>query len=230
MTILAALILLALSPQTPPAADPARPAIEKKTVSAGALSLHYLTIPWGPQTFAAMEQGGESFYAKRTWPFARLEAKEPFSLDGVAVSPGNYALVFHPNTPDNKGMSLELRKIAVPEFLVPGNVMTRTPEGESKVTSPASFATGAELASNLVLELQPAATGTKLVVRYGDRRLIKELGLSKVSQEPPSRKPWRARRRPGATIDRNEARRARTRRKRARRALSPRARPRATRG
>jgi hypothetical protein len=155
--------------------ESARPAIEKKTVNAGPLSLHYLTIPWGPNTFMAMERGGDSFYAKRTWPFARLETKEPFTLDGVAVPPGNYALVFHPNTADGRGMSLEVRKIAVAEFLVPGNVMTKTPEGAAAATSPAAFSTAADTVPSLLLELRPGVTGTELVVRYGDRRLIKEL-------------------------------------------------------
>jgi hypothetical protein len=157
------------------AAAPAAPSIEKKTVSASGLQVHYLTVPWGPNTFAAMERGGESYYAKRTWPFARLETTKPVSIEGSKLPAGNYALVFHPNTPDQKGMSLEVRKIAVPEFLVAGNVMTKTPEGEAVATVPAVFETVPETASALGIELVPAEGGSRLVLRYGDRRLVKEL-------------------------------------------------------
>jgi hypothetical protein len=124
-----------------------------------------------------MERGGESYYAKRTWPFARLETTKPASIEGTKIPPGNYALVFHPNTPDQKGMSLEVRKIDVPEFLVPGNVMTRTPEGEEVARVPTAFETGGETVPALLVELQPRDGGARLVIRYGDRRLTKELGL-----------------------------------------------------
>jgi hypothetical protein len=173
LTILGVLPLpLPLPLQDAPAAAPA---IEKKTVSASGVSVHYLTVPWGPNTFAAMERGGESYYAKRTWPFARLQATKPFTIEGAKVPAGNYALVFHPNTPDQKGMSLEVRKIAVEEFLVAGNVMTKTPEGEAVATIPAVFETVPETASALGVELKPAAAGSELVLRYGDRRLRKAL-------------------------------------------------------
>ena len=139
--------------------------------------MHFLTIPWGPNTFAEMERGGDSFYAKRTWPFARMETKVPVTLEGTTLPPGNYALVFHPNTADNKGMSLEVRKILVEEFLVPGNVMTKTPEGETMSRSAASFETVAETVPALALDLKAGGQGASLVIRYGDRRLTKELSF-----------------------------------------------------
>lgn len=164
-------------PQQAAAPEAERPAIEKKAVSAGGVTVHFLTIPWGPNTFAAMERGGESFYAKRTWPFARMETTVPVTIEGTKLLPGNYALVFHPNTPDNKGMSLEVRKIAVPEFLVPGNVMTKTPEGETAATSSAAFETVAETAPVLALELLAAKDRASLSIRYGDRKLVKTLAF-----------------------------------------------------
>jgi hypothetical protein len=174
MTPAAALLLtLLVQAQTPDA--PPRPAIEKKLVEADGLSLHFLTIPWGPNTFAAMEKGGESFYANRTWPFARLQTTVSLTLAGTTVPPGNYALVFHPNTPDNKGMSLEVRKIAVEEFLVAGNVMTRTPEGDTVARAPVSFETVGEGVPALDLTLRPREGGSSLVIRYGDRQLVKDL-------------------------------------------------------
>lgn len=168
-----ALTLLAGPGQEP--AEPVRPAIEKKVVQAGPVTLHYLTVPWGPNTFAAMERGGDSFYAKRTWPFARMETTLSVTLERQTLPAGNHALVFHPNTPDNKGMSLEVRRIAVEEFLVPGNVMTRTPEGETVAQTPAVFETEGETAPTLLIELQAALDGARLLIRYGDRRLVREL-------------------------------------------------------
>jgi hypothetical protein len=67
MISLAATLLAAATLLQDPA--PSRPPIEKKQASGEGLTVHFLTIPWGPNTFAAMEEGGESFYAKRTWPF-----------------------------------------------------------------------------------------------------------------------------------------------------------------
>src|SRR4029453_6921231 len=117
----------------------------------------------------------DSYYAKRTWPFARLETTKPVSIGGTSVPAGNYALVFHPNTPDQKGMSLEVRKISVPEFLVVGNALTKTPDGEAVATLPAVFETVPDTAGSLGIELLPAEGGSRLVLRYGDRRLVKDL-------------------------------------------------------
>ena len=164
-------------PQQASAPEPERPAIEKKTVSAGGVAISFLAIPWGPNTFAAMEKGGDSFYAKRTWPFARMETKVAVTIEGTTLPPGNYALVFHPNTPDDKGMSLEVRKIAVEEFLVAGNVMTKAPEGETVARGPAVFETVKETAPALTVALLPGSEGASCVIRYGDRRLVKALSF-----------------------------------------------------
>jgi len=174
---LLALSLLALTVPQQAAPEADHPVIEKKTATTGGVTVHFLTIPWGPNTFAAMEHGGDSFYAKRTWPFARMETKVPVTLEATTLPPGNYALVFHPNTADNKGMSLEVRKILVEEFLVPGNVMTKTPEGETVSRSAAAFETVAETVPALALDLQAGGRGASLVIRYGDRKLAKELSF-----------------------------------------------------
>jgi hypothetical protein len=176
-----AFAVLALAAATLPPSDQAgapeaeRSPIEKKSVTLGGIGIHFLTIPWGPNTFAAMEKGGDSFYAKRTWPFARMEAKVPVTIEDTRLPPGNYALVFHPNGLDDKGMSLEVRKIAVPEFLVAGNVMTKTPEGETVARGPAVFETVKEIAPALLVELLPSPGGATCVIRYGDRKLVKAL-------------------------------------------------------
>jgi hypothetical protein len=118
-----------------------------------------------------MERAQEGFYNQRTWPFARLESTKAVTVDGTIVPPGNYALVFHPNTPDNAGMGLEIRRIAPGEFLQTGNVMTATPEGETVWRGRIRFDAVDTTEPALRVALEPAEKATKLVVRYGDRRL-----------------------------------------------------------
>ncbi len=125
-----------------PAAEPKRPAITIQTVEAPGVQVFHLNMPWGPETFAAMERPGEGFYNRRSWPFARMETTRALKIEDTALPAGNYALVFHPNTPEDEGMSLEVRKIAPGEFLQNGNVMTRTPEGETVWQAPVTFETG----------------------------------------------------------------------------------------
>jgi len=170
-------LALVLSPVPDPQAGgaDAPPPITIHTAAAPSLKVFYLNLPWGPNTFAAMERGGDSYYAKRTWPFARLESTAPLTLEKTTLPPGNYALVFHPNTPDNEGMSLEVRKIQVAEFLEPGNVMTRTPEGESLWRAPIRFDTVPGISPHLVVDLESSPGEVSLVVRYGDRRLVRPL-------------------------------------------------------
>lgn len=161
--------------EVPAPAEPKRPAIVIQSASAGPMSVHYLNIPWGPNTFAGMEKAADGFYNRRAWPFARLETKSAATIDGKRLPAGNYALLFHPNTQENAGMSLEVRKIAAGEFLQPGNVMTLAPEGDPILRIPVSFETVPETAPALAIQLLPGKEATSLTVRYGDRRLVKEL-------------------------------------------------------
>jgi hypothetical protein len=146
-----------------------------QTVEAGGVKVHFVPLPWGPETFAGMERGEDSYYNRRSWPFARLETRVALTLDGTRVAPGNYALVFHPNGADKKGMSLELRRIDVPEFLRPGNVMTPTPAGETVYKAPVAFTTVSDTVPALSLTLAEAMGTVSLEVRYGNRRLTKDL-------------------------------------------------------
>jgi hypothetical protein len=174
MISLALLALLQAEPAASPSPSPsasARPSITIQTATAPGLTVSYLTAPWGPLTFAAMERAQEGFYNRRTWPFARLESTRALSVNGTALPPGNYALVFHPNTPDNAGMGLEIRKIAPGEFLQTGNVMTATPEGETVWQGRIHFDAVDTTEPALRVELKAEAKATRLVVRYGDRRL-----------------------------------------------------------
>ena len=176
MITLASLALAAALAQAAPAEEaPPKPAITIQSASAPGVKVFYLNAPWGPNTFAAMEKPGEGFYNKRTWPFARLETTRPISIAGTSVPAGNYAFVFVPNTADDKGMSVELRKLSVAEFLQPGNVMTSTPEGPTVWRESARFERTDTTEPALKIDLAPHMAGTKLVVRYGDRRLVRDL-------------------------------------------------------
>jgi len=176
MTTLALVALAALAQAAPAAEEaPAKPAIKIQSADAPGVKVFYLNAPWGPNTFAAMEKPGEGFYNKRTWPFARLETSRAISIGGTSVPAGNYAMVFVPNTTEDKGMSIELRKLSVPEFLQPGNVMTPTPEGPTVFHEAARFERTDTTEPALKIDLAPHMAGTKLVVRYGDRRLVRDL-------------------------------------------------------
>lgn len=155
-------------------AAPARPRITLQSVTLPSLTVSYLSLPWGPNTFATMEKAGETFYNRRLWPFAQLTLETTVSLEGTPIPPGRYALLFHPNGPTNQGMSLEVRQVAA-DFLEPGNAMAPAPEGKTMLRVPARFETVAETAPALAIALTPGKGVTSLTVRYGDRRLVKEL-------------------------------------------------------
>ncbi len=160
-----------------PRGEEKKPTVTIESAQSGRVCVRYLKIPWGPNTFAAMQKGGDSFYARRTWPFAHLELKAPVSLEGTKLPAGHYALVLHPNTPDDQGMSLEVRKIRVSEFLEEGNVMTPTPSGESLWRGPARFDLAALTSPHLLIELAPGKGGVSLIVQYGDYKLVKDLAF-----------------------------------------------------
>jgi len=170
---LAALLTLGLAASPVQDADAPRPAISIHTAKTADAEVFYLSIPWGPNTFAGMERPGEGYYNRRSWPFARLETTTTLTLDGTRIPPGNHALVFHPNTPDDTGMSLEVRRIDVPEFLQEGNAMTRTPDGETVWRAPVRFETVPSTVTTLEIHLVPEGDGFRLDVRYGDRRTSK---------------------------------------------------------
>jgi hypothetical protein len=178
MILAPAVVLALIAVVSPQQAEAPKAPVVIQTSTAGTATVKSLSIPWGPNTFAEMESASDSFYNKRTWAFARLETKAPLTLYGAVIPAGNYALVFHPNTRENKGMSLEVRKIAVAEFLEAGNVMTATPAGETIWKAPIRFQTGADVAPALKVDISGPVSGKlSLVVRYGDRTLVKEFGL-----------------------------------------------------
>lgn len=173
---LAALVAVPLSAQgTAQTQATARVPVTIRTVEAAGVKVHFQNLPWGPLTFATMESASDSFYNKRSWPFARLETSVPVTLDGTRVSPGNYALVFNPASVEHPAMSLEVLKVAPGEFFQAGNPMTRTPAGESVFKAPIAFDRASETVPALEVALGEAEGGLSLDVAYGDRRLSKKL-------------------------------------------------------
>jgi hypothetical protein len=175
MGMIVLLLVLGQASQAPdnavgPVEPPRRAPITIQTVEVPGARVFHLNMPWGPETFAAMERPGEGFYNRRSWPFARMETTKSLRIEDTPLPPGNYALVFHPNTPDDGGMSLEVRKIAPGEFLQSGNVMTRTPEGETVWRAPVTFETVSPTVPALEIGLTPDPEGLRLEVRYGNRR------------------------------------------------------------
>jgi hypothetical protein len=168
MTTLA--LVLALGQAASPAEAPKRPAITIQSVETEGVQVFHLNMPWGPETFAAMERPEAGFYNRRSWPFARMKTEKTLKIGDRQLPAGNYALVFHPNTPDDQGMTLEVRKIAPGEFLQNGNVMTRTPEGETIWRAPVSFETGGTTVPALEIGLTRGPGDLRLDVRYGNRR------------------------------------------------------------
>lgn len=167
------LVVLAAAPLVAqePSPGPSRAPVAIQSVSADGVTVFFQNVPWGPQTFATMESASDSFYNKRTWPFARLETQLALTLDGTRLAPGNYALVFHPAGVERPAMSLELLKIAPGEFFQSGNPMTRTPQGESVFRAPVAFDKAAETVAALRLTLAAESGALTLGVAYGDRRL-----------------------------------------------------------
>ncbi len=139
------------------------------TAEVPGVQVFFMNLPWGPETLAAMERPGKGFYNRRSWPFARMETTTALHVEDTSLPAGNYALVFHPNTPEDKGMSLEVRKIAPGEFLQPGNVMTRAPEGETLWRGPVKFETADRTVPALEVGIRPETGGVRLDVRYGNR-------------------------------------------------------------
>ncbi|PYQ16996.1 MAG: hypothetical protein DMF79_17980, partial [Acidobacteria bacterium] len=66
-------------------------------------------------------------------------------------------------------------RVVAADFLEPGNAMAAAPEGKTLLRVPARFETVADTAPALAITLATGKGVTSLTVRYGDRRLVKEL-------------------------------------------------------
>lgn len=137
------------------------------------LEVRFVAYPWRPDIFAAFEEGRSPTPA--SWAFARLVLQGTFRLGDHRLYPGHYAMVLAPKT-GTLPMTLELRRIDGREFFADPTVRPAPPAGETVYKAPVTFTPGGE--PSPVLDLTVVSyrdEGAVLTIRYGDRRLVKEL-------------------------------------------------------
>jgi len=135
------------------------------------LEVRFVPYPWRPDIFQDFEQGAP---AARSWAFARLVVNSSFAFDGARLVPGHYAMVLNPKT-GTLPMTLELRHASGAEFLVDVPGMAAPPAGEGVYKMPVTFATSPEPAPMLDMTIATWNEGSLLTIRYGNRKLVKEL-------------------------------------------------------
>jgi len=166
-----ALACVLLLPTVVVAQAPGR-AIRKDKV-AGA-EVEFVDHPWRPDVFAAFESGEGAPEGKRAWAFARLSTSWFLGVDGALLPPGRYVLVLTAKTGDLP-MTLELRRGDGREIFADLNTMATPAGGETVCKSPASFVAGKDPVPALDITLAGWGDGIVLTVRYGNRKLTKEL-------------------------------------------------------
>ena len=152
-----------------PLAGQAGAVIQKEKASG--LELDFASFPWRPDVFQGFEAGGASAHS---WAFARLVVSAYFTIDGTKLYPGHYAMVLNPRM-GALPMTLELRRVDSREFLGEPPAMPPPPAGETVYKAPVTFTPGAEPNPVLNLTLASWSDGALLTIRYGDRKLAKEL-------------------------------------------------------
>ena len=160
------------------------PAAALGQVPAAGLSVHrekasgieaeFVNYPWRPDVFQTMESGGTAPEGQRSWAFARLALSSYFAIDGKVIPPGRYVLALTPRT-GSLPMTLELRRGDGREIFADVSAMAPPPGGETVYKSAAVFATGAEPVPALDVTLARWNDGVTLTVRYGNRKLTKDL-------------------------------------------------------
>jgi hypothetical protein len=162
----------------------ALPTIALPQVPGGGPSIHkdkapgveaeFVDYPWRPDVFGTMESGGTGPEGQRSWAFARLATSSYFAIDGTVIPPGRYVLVLTPKT-GNLPMTLEVRQGAGREIFADLTAMPLPPSGEIVYKSPVVFVASAEPVPSLDVTLTGWSTGVALTVRYGNRKLTKDL-------------------------------------------------------
>jgi hypothetical protein len=170
MRRLAIACLLAL-PAVAVAQAPGRSIHRDKVAGA---EVEFVDHPWRPDVFAAFESGAGAPEGSRAWAFARLTTSWYLSIGGTVLWPGRYVLVLTPKTGELP-MSLELRRGDGREIFADLTAMATPAGGETVYKSPASFAAGSDPVPALDITLAGWSDGVVLTVRYGNRKLTREL-------------------------------------------------------
>jgi hypothetical protein len=156
-----------------PATAFAQPRSVHKEKAPGA-EIEFVDHPWRPDIFAAFESGGAASEGQRAWAFARLTTSWYLAIDRTVLLPGRYVLVLTPKAGDLP-MSLELRRGDGREIFADLSAMAAPAGGETVYKSAASFAVGTDPVPALDITLAGWSDGIVLTVRYGNRKLTKEL-------------------------------------------------------
>jgi hypothetical protein len=167
LAVVLAVPALALA-QGPVAGVPIR---KEKTRGA---EVEFVNTPWRPDIFEAMETGGATPEGQRSWAFARLSTSSYFAMDGTVIPPGHYVLVLTPKT-GGLPMTLEVRRGPGRELFADPNAMAPPEGGEMVYKAPVAFAPSAEPVPVLDVTLAGWRGGVSLTIRYGNRKLTKEL-------------------------------------------------------
>ncbi|HXK12799.1 MAG TPA: hypothetical protein VMT70_24410 [Vicinamibacteria bacterium] len=145
--------------------------VRKEKVSGA--EAEFVNYPWRPDVFQAMESGGAASDAPRSWAFARLATSSYFAIDGKVIPSGHYVLALTPHT-GSLPMTLELRRGEGRELFVDPTAMA-PPSGEIVYKSPAAFVPAGDLVPSLDVTLTRWSDGVALTIRYGNRKLTKDL-------------------------------------------------------
>jgi len=170
MKRLALAVVLAL-PALALAQAPAAGVSVQKEKASGA-EAEFASTPWRPDIFEAMETGGTT--PQRAWAFARFSTSANFAMDGKVIPVGRYVLVLTPKT-GSLPMTLEVRGGPGRELFADPNAMTPPEGGEMVYKAPVTFMPSPEPVPALDLTLAGWSDGVVLTIRYGNRKLTKEL-------------------------------------------------------
>jgi hypothetical protein len=145
----------------------------RKEKASGA-EAEFASTPWRPDIFEAMETGATTPEGQRSWAFARLATSSYFAMDGKVIPPGHYVLVLTPKA-GSLPMTLEVRRGPGRELFADPTAMAPPEGGEMVYKAPASFVPSDEPVPALDVTLAGWSDGVVLTIRYGNRKLTKEL-------------------------------------------------------
>jgi hypothetical protein len=169
LTAAVILVLPALALAQAPAAG-----VPIRNEKARGAEVEFVNTPWRPDIFEAMETGGTAPEGQRSWAFARLATSSYFAMDGTVIPPGHYVLVLTPKT-GGLPMTLEVRRGPGRELFVGPDAMAPPEGGEMVYKAPVAFAPSAEPMPVLDVTLTGWRGGVSLTIRYGNRKLTKDL-------------------------------------------------------
>ena len=168
-TMALAVLALAIPAQVPK--EPAKD-LSLHFEKAPGIEVRFVDYHWQPVLFEAMEKGRKDIpEATRNWVVARVMVEtRPFTLGGVKMAVGSYALMLWPNL-DGKGMAVEMRRVDMRDVLPNLNAIAPAPAGETIYKGPARFEAASPPADRLSVAVTEGQGTVVLTLRYGDRQM-----------------------------------------------------------